>query len=71
MDTEKVKRYFTSMPLSVWWIADKLEERQRRRRARNGADAIDNLERLHKLKEKGVLAEEEFVELKEKLKEQN
>ena len=69
MDTEKVKRYLTSVPLSVWWIADKLEEHQRKHRARHGADAIDNLERLHKLKEKGVLTEEEFAELKEKLKE--
>ena len=67
MDTEKVKRYLTSVPLSVWWIADKLEAHQRRRRARHGADAIDNLERLHKLKEKGILTNEEFAALKEKL----
>ena len=67
MDTEKVKRYLTSVPLSVWWIADKLEERQRKRRALADADTIDNLERLHKLKEKGILTNEEFATLKEKL----
>ena len=70
MDTEKVRRYLTSVPLSVWWIVDKLEAHQRKRRARQGADAIENLERLYKLKEKGVLTEEEFTELKEKIKEQ-
>ena len=68
MDTEKVKRYLTSVPLSAWWIADKLEAHLRKHRARHGADTIDNLERLHKLKEKGVLNEEEYAELKEKLK---
>ena len=70
MDTEKVRRYLTTVPLSVWWIVDKLEAHQRKHRARQGADAIDNLERLYKLKEKGVLTEEEFTELKEKIKEQ-
>lgn len=67
MDTEKVRRYLTSVPLSVWWIVDKLEAHQRKRQALADADTIDNLERLHKLKEKGILTNEEFATLKEKL----
>ena len=41
-----------------------------KKRARNGVDAIDNLERLHRLKERGAISEEDFQELKEKLKKQ-
>lgn len=45
----------------------KIIARQQKRRALEDADTIDNLERLHKLKEKGILTNEEFAALKEKL----
>lgn len=70
MNTGKIKRYLTTVPLSAWWITDRLEAYQRKRRVRMDADAIDNMECLYRLKEKGVLTEDEFTKLKEKLKEQ-
>ena len=49
-------------------VGDKLVARQQKRQAVVDANTIDNLERLHHLKEKGILTAEEFAELKEKLK---
>lgn len=66
----KDRRLLTTVPAVTWWLSDKIEEHRRKRRARNGADVIDNLERLHRLKECGVIDEEDFQELKEKLKKQ-
>lgn len=58
----------TTGPVGVGWLVSKLVARQRRRQALVDADTIDNLARLHQLKEKGILTSEEFAELKEKLK---
>lgn len=70
MKTTKGGRFLTTVPGITWWLSDKIEERRRKRRARNGVDAIDNLERLYRLKEHGAINEEDFQELKEKLKKQ-
>ena len=67
---DKSKRVLTTVPACVWWLSDKIEERRLKKRARNGFDAIDNLERLYWLKERGAISEEDFQELKEKLKKQ-
>ena len=58
----------TAGPVGVSWLVSKLVARQQKRQAAADADTIDNLERLYQLKEKGVLTNEEFAELKEKLK---
>ena len=58
----------TAGPVGVSWFVSKLVARQQKRQAAADADVIDNLERLYQLKEKGILANEEFAELKEKLK---
>ena len=63
-----MKTNLTTVPVGVSWLVSKLVARQQKRQAAADADAIDNLERLHQLKEKGVLTEEEFAELKEKMK---
>ena len=70
MKTTKTGKFLTTVPVLTWWLSDKLEERHRKKRARNGVDAIDNLERLHRLKERGAISEDDFLELKEKLKKQ-
>ena len=54
-------------PVGVSWLVSKIIARQLKRQALADADTIDNLERLHKLKEKGILTNEEFATLKEKL----
>lgn len=70
MKTTNDGKFLTTVPVITWWLSDKIEEHRRKKRARNGVDAIDNLERLHRLKERGAISEEDFQELKEKLKKQ-
>ena len=45
----------TTVPVGVGWLVSKIIARQQKRQALADADTIDNLERLHKLKEKGIL----------------
>ena len=63
-----MKTDLTTGPVWASWLVNKLVARQQKRQAEADANAIDNLERLHQLKEKGVLTEEEFEELKERMK---
>ena len=58
----------TTGPVGIGWLVGKLVARQQKRQALADADTIDNLARLHQLKEKGILTAGEFTELKEKLK---
>ena len=62
MNTNKFGRYLTTVPTHIWWLADKVEEARKRKHAKTTADAIDNLERLYRLKERSVITEEEFQE---------
>lgn len=70
MKTTKSGKFLTSVPIITWWLSDKIEKHRRKKRGRNGVDAIDNLERLYRLKERGAISEEDYYELKEKLKKQ-
>lgn len=70
MEKIKLGRYLTTVPLSAWWITDKIWERQKKKRATHDADVIDNLERLYRLKDRGAISEKDYEEIKEKLKEQ-
>lgn len=63
-------KFSTTVPIITRWLSDKIEERRRKKRTRNGLDAIDNLERLYRLKQRGAISEEDFQELKDKLKKQ-
>ena len=63
-----MKTNLTTVPVGIGWLVSKLVARQQKRQAEADANTIDNLARLHQLKEKGILLEEEFNELKEKMK---
>ena len=63
-----MKTNLTTGPVGIGWLVSKLVARQQKRQALADADTIDNLARLHQLKEKGILTAEEFAELKEKMK---
>jgi hypothetical protein len=63
-----MKTNLTTVPLGISWLVSKLVARQQKRQAVADANTIDNLERLHQLKEKGVLTNEEFEELKDRMK---
>ena len=60
---------FGTVRAIAWWVSDKHEAHKRKKRAKFGADAIENIERLYRLKERGAISEADFEELKEKLKE--
>ena len=63
-----VKTNLTTGSVGIGWLVSKLVAKQQKRQALADANTIDNLARLHQLKEKGILTPEEFAELKEKLK---
>ena len=63
-----MKTNLTTGPVGIGWLVSKLVARQQKRQVLADADTMDNLARLHQLKEKGVLTPEEFEELKEKMK---
>lgn len=69
MSTEREKVLSTVSALT-WWLSDKIENHKCKKRAKYGVDAIDNIERLYRLKERGAISEDDFQELKEKLKNQ-
>ena len=52
----------------IGWLANRYLSKKKKRQAVADANTIDNLERLHQLKEKGVLTNEEFEELKDRMK---
>ena len=70
MKTTEKGRFFTTVPTLAWWEADKLEKHRRKKKGKAAADAIDNLERLYRLKERGAISDSDFEELKEKIKKQ-
>ena len=66
----KINRLLTTVLPGTWWLFEKIEVHKKKSRARCDADVVDNIERLHRLKAHGAISEEEFQELKEKLKKQ-
>ena len=69
MSTEYGK-FLSTVPTLAWWLSDKIENHWRKKLAKYGVDAIDNIDRLYRLKERGAITEQDFQELKEKLKNQ-
>lgn len=63
-----MKTNLTTVPVGISWLVSKLVARQQKRQAESDANTIDNLDRLYQLKVKGVLSDDEFEELKERMK---
>lgn len=70
MKTTEKGRFFTTVPTLAWRVSDKFEKHRRKKKGKADADAIDNLERLYRLKERGAINDSDFEELKEKIKKQ-
>ena len=68
--SEKSGKAAAVVSAAAWWLSDKIHRRHRKKHAAYGADAIDNIERLYRLKKRGAISEADFQELKEKLKKQ-
>lgn len=67
---DKNRRFLTTVPSITWWVADRMELHRTKKQASSDAEAIANIERLYRLWECGVLTEEEFAEMKTRLKQQ-
>ena len=61
---------FSVVDGSVKWLSGRIEKAIRKKKAKTDSDVFDNLEKLHKLKEQGVITDEDYGELKSKLMEQ-
>ena len=59
----------TTVPL-VWWIGKKVSEIKLKKQDKVNKEIFENLKKLHELKEVGVITENEFNEMKERLKNQ-
>lgn len=68
MEVEVLKTNLTTVPVEVSWLISKLVARQQKHQSEADANTINNLERLHQLKAKVVLTQEEFDELAEETK---
>ena len=51
----------TMLPFMLLWLTHRVEEWQ------SNNDTIGKIERLHRLKEKGIITEEEFEKMKSEL----
>ena len=66
----KIGKLLTTVPVGVWWLYDRIEKAINKKKSKGNSDALDNLEKLYNLKKSGAISQEDFVELKEKLKKQ-
>lgn len=57
----------TSAPC-VWWVCKKVSELKLKKQERQDKEVFTSLGRLYELKEMGIITEEEFKEMKERLK---
>ena len=66
----KMGKFLTTAPVFAWWAYDRIEKAIDKKKATGNANTLDNLEKLYSLKKSGAISEEDYKELKEKLKEQ-
>ena len=69
MSTHKTGWMLTTGPC-LWWICSKVSEAKKKKKAKEDADIIENLKKFHELKEAGIITEEDYFDLKERLKKQ-
>lgn len=65
----KLGKILTTVPVFAWWTYDRIEKAFDKKNATGNANTLDNLEKLYSLKKSGAISEEDYNELKEKLKE--
>jgi hypothetical protein len=68
METAIMKTNSSTAHSGIGWLVSKSISRQQKRQAAADANTIDNLDRPYQLKVKGVLSDDEFEELKERMK---
>ena len=63
-----MKTFLTTVPVSLHYLTEKILARHQKRQADADANTLNNIERLYHLKEQGILTEEEYQTLKDRLK---
>ena len=66
----KFGKAIAAVPLLAWWACGKVGKSIKKKKAKGDWDTLDNLEKLHALRKSGAISEEDYEELKGKLKEQ-
>ena len=66
----KLGKVLTTVPVFAWWAYDRIEKAFNKKKEKENTNTLDNLEKLYNLKKSGAISEEDYNELKEKLKEQ-
>lgn len=54
---------------TIKWVSNRIEKSIKKKKSKMDADVFANLEKLHKLKEQGIISDGDFMKLKEKLME--
>ena len=65
----KSGKFLTTVPVFTW-AYNRIEKAFYKKKAKGNANTLDNSEKLYALKKSGAISEEDYIELKEKLKEQ-
>ena len=65
----KLGKALAAVPVFAWWAYDRIEKAFGKKKVKENASTLDNLEKLYALKKSGAITEEDYNELKEKLKE--
>ena len=66
----KAGKIIAAVPLLAWWACDKVGKSIKKKKSKDDTNTLDNLEKLHALRKSGAISEEDYEELKAKLKEQ-
>lgn len=64
----KIGKWLGLVPIGIGYVLHKAEKASDKKKAKDNVNTLDNLEKLYSLKKSGAISEEDYVELKEKLK---
>lgn len=60
---------FSAIDGTMKWVSSRIEKSIKKKKLKMDADVFANLEKLHRLKEQGIISDGDFEKLKEKLME--
>lgn len=60
---------FSAVDGTMKWVSNRIEKSIKKKKSKIDADVFANLEKLHRLKEQGIISDGDFEKLKEKLME--
>ena len=64
----KISKWIGLAPLGIGFVLHKAEKTLEKKKTKDDVNTLNNLEKLYSLKKSGAISEEDYAELKEKLK---